>query len=72
MSYPWISDSEIDAARAEHDAGDILGDEGRANQRRIDETLERDPEWRAWADAKHLERWGVPRPRRELDIEAGQ
>lgn len=67
MSYPWISDSEMDAARAEHEAGDTLGDDGRASQRRIDAALGRDPEFRAWADVKYLERWGTPRPQAEPD-----
>jgi hypothetical protein len=50
------------AARAEHDAGDLLGNEGRAFQDRRDAALERDSEYAAWADRRYLERWGVPRP----------
>lgn len=72
MSFPWISESELDTAEAEHEAGDILGDDGRADQRKIDTMLEHDPEFRAWADHRYAERWGTPRPTREPDIEAGQ
>lgn len=43
MSYPWIHESELAAARAEYEAGDILDHEGRAEQRRIEELMERDP-----------------------------
>jgi hypothetical protein len=72
MSFPWIHESEMDAERAAAAAGDILGDAGRAEQRKIDEMLERDPEFRAWADAKYLERWGIPRPHPEAEMEAGE
>jgi hypothetical protein len=65
VSYPWLHDSEMDAARAEHAAGDLLGDDGRAAQRRMEAALDADPEFRAWADAKYLDRWGVPRPHPE-------
>ena len=62
MTYPWLSESEMAAARAEYDVGDLLGDEDRAAQRELDAALERDPEFAAWADQRYLERWGVPRP----------
>jgi hypothetical protein len=71
VSYPWIHESEMDAARAEAAAGDVLGDEGRAFQARIEAALEADPEYRAWADAKYLERWGHQRPDPEAEAEAG-
>ena len=63
MRYPWIHASEMAAAHAEAAAGDILGDEGRAYQRQIDEGLEADPEYRAWADSKYMDRYGIPRAR---------
>jgi hypothetical protein len=63
VSYPWIHVAEMAAARAEAAAGDVLGDEGRAYQRQIGEGLEADPEFRAWADAKYMDRYGIPRGR---------
>jgi hypothetical protein len=68
MSYPWIHESEMDAARAEAEAGDLLGDEGRAFQQQLEAGLEADPEFRAWADAKYLERHGTERPRPEAEL----
>ena len=44
---------------------DLLGDEGRAVQRRIEAALDRDPDYRAWAAAKHLDRWGTEHPHPE-------
>jgi hypothetical protein len=70
MGYPWVHESEMDGARAEAEAGDLLGDEGRAFQARIEASLEPDPEFRAWADAKYLERHGVERSHPELEPEA--
>jgi len=67
MSESWIHESEMDAARAEHEAGDIPGDEGRAYQRQLEERLEADPEFRAWADAQYLERHGAERPHPEIE-----
>ncbi|HVT67209.1 MAG TPA: hypothetical protein VHF26_05635 [Trebonia sp.] len=66
----WLHDSEIAAARAEHEAGDILDSEGRAWQQRLEARLEADPEFAAWADRKYLERWGVPRPGAQSEAEA--
>jgi hypothetical protein len=60
VTYPWLSESEMAATRAEYDVGDLLGDEDRAAQRELDAALERDPEFAAWADQRYLERWGVP------------
>lgn len=71
MSYSWIHDSEMDVARAEAAAGDILGEEGREFQRNLEQRLEADPEFRAWADRKHLERYGAERPHPEAELEAG-
>jgi hypothetical protein len=48
VSYPWIHESETAAAHAEHDAGDLLGEEGRRFQRRVEAALEADPDFRAW------------------------
>jgi len=42
MSESWIHQSEMNAARAEYEAGDILGNEGRAFQQRIEAVLEAD------------------------------
>jgi hypothetical protein len=36
------------------------------------ERCSRDPEFWAWADAKYLERWGVPQPLPEAQKEAGE
>jgi hypothetical protein len=62
VSYPWLHDSEMNAARAEREAGDILSDTDRADQRRLEARLETDPDFRAWADARYFERWGIERP----------
>ena len=40
MTYPWLSESEMAATRAEHNVGDLLGDEDRAAQRELDAALE--------------------------------
>jgi hypothetical protein len=69
MSYSWLSESEMDAARAQHEAGELLDDDGRVFQRRIDDALERDPEYREWADRQYLERWGVPWPQRGAETD---
>lgn len=72
MSYPWIHESETAAAHAEHDAGDLLGEEGRRIQRRVEAALEVDPGLPRLADARFLERWGTERPHPEADApEAG-
>jgi hypothetical protein len=68
MSQP-IHESEIAAARAEHDAGDLLGKDGREFQRRLEISLERDPQFRQWADQKHRERWGTERQRPDTEME---
>lgn len=59
MSYPWIHESEMKAARAEHEAGDLLSEEGRAFRWRIEAAFEADPGFRAWADQKFAERSGA-------------
>jgi len=69
MSYPWIHESEMDAARAEAEAGDILGDGGREFQQQLESRLEADPEFRAWADAKYRDRHGIERPHPEPEAE---
>jgi hypothetical protein len=62
MSYPWLHESEMSAARAEHEAGAILSEVDRDYQRRLEARLESDPDFRAWADARYLERRGTERP----------
>ncbi len=69
MSFPPIHESEMAVARAEHEAGDILGEDGQAFQHRIEAALETDPDYRAWADAKYQERWGRERPHPEPEAE---
>jgi hypothetical protein len=65
VSYPWLHDSEMAAARAEHAAGDLPGEDGRAFQRRLEASAGADPEFRAWAARAYLERWGAGRPAAE-------
>jgi len=62
VSYPWVHESEMNAARAEHEAGAILTDADRAYQHRMEARLESDPDFRAWADARYFQRWGTERP----------
>ncbi len=69
MSYPWIHESEMDAARAEAEYGGLSPEE-REYQRGLEQTLEADPDYQAWADAKHLDRWGIERPHPEAEAEA--
>lgn len=72
MSYPWLHDSEMAAACAEHEAGDLLGEDGRAFQRRLQAALDAGPEFRAWAARTYLERWEAGRPAAEpAEPEAG-